>query len=75
MGGKRKSTIYCLGSQSSEYYNPSPQHNVDKIQDLRQKITQQKKVINDLRILTECLFVKPVKILNLNFSDEKGAKR
>ena len=45
VGGKRKSTIYGLGSQDSEYYRtnvaststtpPSSQQNVDEIQDLR----------------------------------------
>ena len=62
VGGKRKSTIYGLGSQASEYYmpnvaststtSPSPKHNVDEIQDLRKKITQQEEVINDMGILT-----------------------
>ena len=58
VGGKRKSTIYGLGFQASEYHginvaststtSPSPQQNVGKIQDLRRKITQQEEVINDL---------------------------
>ena len=65
MGGKQKNTIYGLGSQASEHYETnvaltsttslSPQQNVDKIQDLRRKITQQEEVINDLRILSERL--------------------
>ena len=62
VGGKQKSIIYGLGSQDNEYYGTnvastsitfhSPQQNVDKIQDLGQKIIQQEEVINDLRILT-----------------------
>ena len=58
MVGKQKITIYGLRSQASEYYEtivastsiafPSPQQNVDEIQDLRQKVTQQEEVINDL---------------------------
>ena len=65
MGGKQKSTIYGLGSQASEYYgtnvtststtSPYSQQNVDEIQNMRQKITQQEKVINYLRILTKRL--------------------
>ena len=40
---------------STSTTSSSPQQNVGEIQDMRHKITQQEKVINDLQILTEHL--------------------